>query len=203
LFLLGHFGFFLKELASSGGVQYLHDKVVQEGLVEFVVVVDKWSVQVVRECHGFSKPAGFATGFPGVRVGVQTFVPRKNPYPWHGYTGLMAFQTPLEIARECQLITHFRPLQLVNHHHNPRNHEQGQERMGNGWCIHPFLKRYVIYLFNTSSIYANLQLYRIHVVPHISPPSKMSARARFRWWLIVFHHHQATTIENEHARARF
>jgi len=40
-----------------------------------------------RELHGFTKPAGFATGFSGVRVGVQNSVPQKNPYPWHGYVG--------------------------------------------------------------------------------------------------------------------
>jgi len=36
---------------------------------------------VPRELHGFTKPAGFATGFSGVRVGVQNFVPQRNPYP--------------------------------------------------------------------------------------------------------------------------
>ena len=47
----------------------------------------------------------FATGLPGVQVGVQTFVPPKNPYPWHGYAGLIRFQTPLESAGDCQLTT--------------------------------------------------------------------------------------------------
>ena len=60
---------------------------------------------VNRECHGFLKPVGFATGLPGVWVGVQTFVPPKNPYLWHGYAGLIRFQTPLESAGDCQLTT--------------------------------------------------------------------------------------------------
>src|SRR6266498_5042174 len=64
----------------------------------------------IRDCHRFLKPTGFATGLPGVQVRVQTFVPPKNPYPWHRYTGLMRFKTPLKIARECQLITHFQPI---------------------------------------------------------------------------------------------
>ena len=34
--------------------------------------------------EGVGNVTGFATGLPGVRVGVQTFVPAKNPYPWHG-----------------------------------------------------------------------------------------------------------------------
>ena len=42
---------------------------------------------VPRELHGFTKPAGFATGFSGVRVGVQNSVPQRNPYPCHGYVG--------------------------------------------------------------------------------------------------------------------
>jgi hypothetical protein len=45
---------------------------------------DVEQVLINRECQGFSKPAGFATGLPGVRVRVRTFVPPKNPYPWHG-----------------------------------------------------------------------------------------------------------------------
>jgi len=36
---------------------------------------------VPRELHRFTKPAGFATGFSGVRVGVQNSVPQRNPYP--------------------------------------------------------------------------------------------------------------------------
>jgi len=38
-----------------------------------------------RECHGFSEPAGFATGFSGVRIRVGNSVPPKNPYPCHGF----------------------------------------------------------------------------------------------------------------------
>ncbi len=43
----------------------------------------------IREWRGFLKPAGFAMGFSGVRVGVQNFVPQTNLYPWHRYHGLV------------------------------------------------------------------------------------------------------------------
>ena len=34
--------------------------------------------------QGVGNVMGFATGLPGVRVRVQSFIPPKNPYPWHG-----------------------------------------------------------------------------------------------------------------------
>jgi len=48
-------------------------------LVDIIEVESK--PLVGRELHGFTKPVGFATGFSGVRVGVQNFVPQRNPYP--------------------------------------------------------------------------------------------------------------------------
>ena len=75
---------------------------------------------------------GFATGLPGVRVRVQTFVPPKNPYPWHGLAGLIRFQTPLESAGDCQLSTRncaFPPTATTNHH--SRIAKEGE------WVVHP------------------------------------------------------------------
>ncbi len=43
-----------------------------------------------RKWWSLGNCTGFATGFSGVRVGVQNFVPQTNPYPWHGYRGLVA-----------------------------------------------------------------------------------------------------------------
>ena len=83
---------------------------------------------------------GFAMGFSGVWVWVQTFVPPENPYPSHGYMGfdpdLIGVQTPLETTSRAVFAT----------------------------CLSS------TYLANNIA------------------PSKTSADARFRWWIVVYHH---------------
>jgi hypothetical protein len=69
------------------------------------------------------------------------------------------------------------------------------------WVVHPPISSKGMLFFGYYFIFmTNLQLYR--VVPHIPPPSKTSARARFRWWLVVLHHHHPTTLKTS-TRARF
>ena len=99
------------EYASAKGVR-------KAGRIDFFIPIVKWGIKITQEgdrlLQHVGNVTGFAMGLPGVRVGVQTFVPPKNPYLCHGYTGLIRFQTPLESAGDCQLTTqivHFRPPQ--------------------------------------------------------------------------------------------
>ena len=54
---------------------------------------------------GWSNPAGFATGFAGVGVGVGICQPQKNPYPQHGLWGFVwTFLFAFFARLECTLL---------------------------------------------------------------------------------------------------
>ena len=90
---------------------------------------------------------GFAVGFSGVWVGVEDFVPLKNPYPrpWVGGFdgGLMGVETLLETSSTCRIaeISHhpetsvqsrFRGFDLQQRRHSNNDDSKDQVERGMG-----------------------------------------------------------------------
>jgi len=127
-----------------------------------------------RFCHGFTRGTGRGTDFCTPEKPVS--VPRVHGFDPISNSARKRGRLPAHHSN-CA----FPPTTTTNHH--SRIAKEGE------WVVHPLISSKGMLSFGLCLAFVtNLKLYRLQVIPHISPPSKTSAHARFWWWWVVLQH---------------